>query len=296
MKLERENGGLKLAVGPLLYYWPRTAVLEFYAAIADSPADVVYLGEVVCSRRREMAFEDWMDVAALLSEHGKQVVFSTQPVTEGEGDLKLVRRVVNNGRWRVEANDMGAVRMLSGTSGWIAGPSLNLYNPQSLAMIAAAGASRWVAPIESSRAIVQGVLGERPEGMEAEVFAHGRLPLAYSARCFTARRYNLQKESCAGRCLEHPDGLLLRTREGQPFLVLNGVQTQSAKVYSLARDLAALREAGVDLLRVSPQSSGTVEVLRSLRAALDGAAPPAEDAAQTCDGFWHGRPGLELAA
>ncbi|TAN55609.1 MAG: U32 family peptidase [Betaproteobacteria bacterium] len=287
---------MRLALGPVLYYWPRTAVMEFYAGIAESAADIVYLGEVVCSRRHEMSFDDWLEVAALLAGHGKEVVFSTQPVTESEGDLKLVRRAVANGSYRVEANDMGAVRMLAGVEGWVAGPHLNLYNPQSLALITALGATRWVAPIEVTRDIAQGVLAARPAGVEAEVFAHGRLPLAFSARCFTARRYNLQKESCAYRCLEHPDGLPLKTREGEPFLVLNGVQTQSAKVYSLARDIDELRATGIDILRVSPQSSGTVEVLKALRAACDGAPAAVLEEADSCDGFWHGRPGLERAA
>ena len=285
---------MRIALGPLLYYWPRTAVMEFYAGIAESPADIVYLGEVVCSRRRELRFEDWMELAGLLAAAGKEVVLSTQALIEGAGDLKLVRKVVRNGRHRVEANDMGAVRQLAGTAGWIAGPHLNIYNPQSLALLMELGATRWVAPIEVTRAIARTVTAARP--VEAEVFAYGRLPLAYSARCFTARRFNLQKEACEFRCLGYPDGMPLKTREGELFLTINGVQTQSALVYSLLQEVDSLRRAGIGILRVSPQSQGTAEVLASLRDALSGKADAVKPQEGQCNGFWHGQPGLERAA
>ena len=42
-----------------------------------------------------------------------------------------------------------------------------------------------------------------------EAWAFGRLPLAFSARCFTARHHHLNKDDCGFRCLEDPDGLLL---------------------------------------------------------------------------------------
>jgi collagenase-like PrtC family protease len=238
--------------------------------------------------------EDWLELADLLAAAGKEVVLSTQALTEGAGDLKRVRKVVLNGRHRVEANDMGAVHLLAQSEGWVAGPHLNIYNPQSLALLMDMGATRWVAPIEVTRAIAQSVTAARP--VEAEVFAYGRLPLAYSARCFTARRFNLQKEACEFRCIGFPDGMPLRTREGEPFLAINGVQTQSALVYSLLRDVGALRDAGVAILRVSPQSTGTMEALQALRAACDGAPAARAPTEGYCDGFWHGRPGLEFVA
>jgi len=293
---------MKLALGPLLYYWPRAETLRFYEEAAGA-ADIVYLGEVVCSRRHELALEDWLALGAELAAAGKEVVLSAQALTESEGDLKLVRRAAANGRFRVEANDWGAARLLAGSAGWVAGPHLNVYNPQTLALLAGLGATRWVAPMEATRELVAGLCAERPPGLEAEVFAHGRMPLAFSARCFTARRFNRQKEDCGYACLDFPDGMPLETREGKPFLVLNGVQTQSAGVYCLVDELEAVRAAGVAVLRVSPQWRDTAQVLEVLRAACAGAlssydarkALAAISPDKLWNGFWHGRPGMNAA-
>jgi collagenase-like PrtC family protease len=294
---------MKLALGPLLYYWPRAAVLRFYEEVAAAPVDTVYLGEVVCSRRHEVAFEDWLAIGEQLAAAGKEVALSAQALTESEGDLKLLRRAVANGRFRVEANDWGAAHLLAGSRGWVAGPHLNVYNPETLGLVAELGATRWVAPMEATREMVAGVLAGRPAGLEAEVFGYGRMPLAFSARCFTARRFNRQKEDCGYACLDFPDGMTLATREGKPFLAVNGIQTQSADVYCLVEELAALREAGADLLRISPQSADTLEVLRVLRAASEGAltgfdarkALASLAPGKLWNGFWHARPGMEAA-
>ena len=47
---------MKIALGPLLYYWQRDTVLSFYETVARSAADIVYLGETVCSRPHETKF------------------------------------------------------------------------------------------------------------------------------------------------------------------------------------------------------------------------------------------------
>lgn len=292
---------MRISLGPLLYYWPRERVHAFYDEIAGSAADIVYLGEVVCPRRHEVGLDDWIAIARRLAATGKEVVLSAQALTESEGDLKVLRRLAANGEFRVEANDWGAVRLLE-APGWVAGPHLNVYNAETLDILRGRGAGRWVAPFEATRDVVRGVLGAA-RGIEGEVFAHGRLPLAHSARCFTARRFGLQKETCEYRCLEFPDGMALDTREGQPLLAVNGVQTQSGGVYCLVGQLAELRDAGVGVVRVSPQSRGSAQLLDTWRAACERALTAAEarealaalSPGALVNGFWRGRPGIEAA-
>jgi collagenase-like PrtC family protease len=283
---------MKLSLGPLQYYWPRQQTLDFYESVADLPVDIVYLGETVCSRRHELRLEDWLDVAARLADAGKEAVLSTLTLIESESDLKTLRRIVDNERFAVEANEMGAVSMLAGKRApFTAGPILNVFNAETLSLLTGLGARRWVMPPEASREMLDGIQAAKPAGLETEVFAYGKLPLAYSARCFTARRFNLQKDTCEFKCIDFPDGLAVKTREGQPFLVLNGIQTQSAKAYNLLGDLPALAAAGVDVLRLSPQTEGLREVTEAFRTRLDGGT--ATLAGDFCNGFWHGRPGLE---
>jgi O2-independent ubiquinone biosynthesis protein UbiV len=291
---------MKLSLGPIPYYWPRGKVLAFYEEIAESPVDIVYLGEVVCSRRHELDFDDWLAIGDRLAAGGKETVLSTQALTESEGDLKLLRRAVANGRFRVEANDMGAVRLLQGTRGWVVGPHVNAYNTETLRLLADLGATRWVVPAEATREMVSHALPGC--ALETEALVHGRVPLAFSARCFTARRFNLQKESCAYRCIEFPDGMALNTREGKPFLTVNGVQAQSALVYSLFGELDEMRRAGVQIARVSPQSRDTPRILAAWRSLCEGTLSAAaarevltEVSGGLCHGFWHGRAGMEAA-
>ena len=290
---------MNLSLGPLLYYWSREDTLAFYAEAANWPVARVYLGESVCSRRHLLRLPDWLAVAEQLAAAGKDVVLSSQTLVESESDLKTLRRIVGDGRFMVEANEWGAVRLLSEAGvPFVAGHTLNIYNPETLDVLAELGAQRWLPPVEMSRVALMSILAGAPAGMETEVFAYGRLPLAYSARCFTARHYNLPKDDCQFRCLDHPDGMQLSTREGEPFLTLNGIQTQSAGVYNLIGELPSLRELNVASLRLSPQSRHMGRVVEAFRAALAGEPAAADGLARVMpgpavDGYWHGRAGLE---
>lgn len=142
---------------------------------------------------------------------------------------------------------------------------------------------------------------EFPDNVEMEVFVYGRLPLAFSARCFTARHHNLPKDQCEFKCMDYPDGLSVQTREARPFLVLNGIQTQSDRVYNLVREVPVMDGLKVDVLRISPQASHTREISDIFADVIAGKCS-GNDAfekmkglmpAASCNGYWYGKPGME---
>jgi hypothetical protein len=91
----------------------------------------------------------------------------------------------------IEANDLGAVQLASEAGlPFVCGPAINAYNADVLRMLLKQGMQRWVMPVELSRDWLMQLnqdLGRERQQFEVEVFAYGHLPLAYSARCFTAR-------------------------------------------------------------------------------------------------------------
>lgn len=270
---------MRLSLGPLQYFWPREQVLGFYREAARWPLDTVYLGETVCSKRRELRSRDWLALADELAADGREVVLSSLALLEAESELGALQRLVENGRFLVEANDLSAVQLCRERRlPFVAGPTLNVYNHRALALLVEDGLRRWVPGVEQGRELIAELAdARRAEGgamPELEVIAWGRLPLAYSARCFTARAFDVSKNDCGFRCLEHPDGLALASREGKPFLRINGIQIQGEEIVDLGPELPALRTLGVDILRLYPQRNGMTDVVRRFRAALDSATAP----------------------
>lgn len=268
---------LTLTVGPVPYHWPRDTLLRFYAELADGPARDIVLGETVCSRRRDLKPADWLALANELTQAGKRVSLGTLALIETEAELRAVRHAVEQGDVQIEANDAAAVRLAwHAERPWTVGTHINVYSSEALAEYREMGATRWLAPVELDLDAVQAVLAPHREAIAAEVFVFGRLPLALSARCFTARHHGLQKDQCGFICANDPDGLTVRSQEGQVFLAINGIQTQSGTVQCLLHHLPRIAGAGVSTLRLSPCARDFHEVLRLHDAVLAGRLGPGD--------------------
>jgi collagenase-like PrtC family protease len=286
---------MKLTLGPVQYFWPRERTLAFYREAASWPLDVIYLGETVCSKRRELRTQDWITLAQELAGTGREVVLSSLALLEAESELSSLRRLIENGACRVEANDMAAVQLLRERGlPFVGGPALNVYNHETLRLLQEDGLVRLVLGVEQGRAQLEAFRATGLQLPELEIAVWGRLPLAYSARCFTARALDLAKDDCGFRCIDYPDGLPLASRDGDPFLTINGICVQTAGLCDLGPDLNELRAEGIAFARVYPQAEGTAEVVQRFRRAIDSGLPAERHGAE--NGYWHGKPGMQFVA
>ena len=290
---------MKYALGPVLYYWPKIETEAFYQAAKDSDADIIYMGETVCTKRREMKVPNWLDLAKEIAKSGKQVVLSTLALLEAPSELIDLKQLVNNGDFLIEANDLAAINVAHDNNlPFVAGPAINCYNALTLKLLQKQGMVRWCMPVELSRDWLSNVLKQFDalkieRNFEVEVFSYGYLPLAYSAHCFTARSEDKPKDKCETCCIKYPVGREVFSQEQQKVFVLNGIQTQSGYCYNLGNNLKEMKGL-VDIVRISPLGIETLEVVKQFRANEEGLNPLHIEHKRDCNGYWNGIAGLEL--
>ncbi|KAF0113553.1 MAG: peptidase U32 family (collagenase-like) [Rhodospirillaceae bacterium] len=292
--------GVHLTLGPVLYNWPASMRRDFYFRIADeAPLDTVYVGEVVCAKRAPLFDSYWPEVIERLQAAGKTVVHASPILATGqEGRLRAMG--ARDFPLPVEANDVGAIGMLRGRPHYV-GPFVNVYNPDTLAVLVRQGAVRVCLPVDVPHQALAVLAGAG--AVEVSVF--GRVPLSISARCYHARVHGLHKDSCRYVCEQDPDGLDVTTLDQEPLMAINGVQTLSHAAVNLVHVVADLVRMGVGAMRLWPQAVDMTAVAQVFRAVLKGR----EDAAAAwhrlrtlvphlpfVDGFFHGVEGCTLVA
>jgi len=295
---------MKIAVGPLLFGWPEPKIREMYLALAAEPdVDILYVGEVVCSKRSISGLQWQLSLAEELKASGKEIVLSTLAMPTTEGELQFIRDLANaagESGLAIEANDMGSVAIAEAQGvSFVAGPHLNIYSYGSLEQLRACGAKRAVLPLELAARDIPSVVQQ--SDVELEYFAYGHLPLTFSARCYAARAHGLSKQECRHVCFLHDSGIEMHTLDGRDFATINGTQVMSHKPFTAIGHLEELAGFGVHILRISPQASGTAEVVNRCRAVADDLQTGEEALSALaggralqdvfCNGYYHGRQG-----
>lgn len=261
-----------LTLGPLLFNWDADRIRSFYAGIADnSKFERVHVGEVVCGKRMPFTDAVWPEVIERLEAAEKQVVLSTLALPATERERKSIAALCEDTRL-VEVNDVTALPARQGRP-FAVGPLVNVYNEQAAQFFAGRGAFSVCLPVELPLASVK-VIAEACPGLEIELFAFGRLPLALSSRCYHARLHGLHKDSCQFVCAQDPDGFAVDTIDGQPFLAVNGVQTLSQGVQAFCPTAAEAASYGVRRLRLSPHTADMCAASAVYRDLLDGLVEP----------------------
>ena len=288
---------MNFSLGPLLYFWSKQTIETFYQQAMKTDVTDIYLGETVCSKRREMKLSDWFELANQLQHTGKRVILSTLALIQSPSELTEMKKWIHQDQFMIEANDLGAVQLAyEAKVPFVCGPAINCYNADVLAMLIEKGMKRWVMPVELSKQWLQELMNECEQRnirslFETEVFAYGHLPLAYSARCFTARSLNRAKDDCQLACLDYPQGITAKSQEGEDVFVLNGIQTQSGHCYNLINELHEMKPH-VDVVRLSPETD-TLDWLDKFQQQMD---TPIKHplSSRDCNGYWQRLAGMQL--
>ena len=277
---------MELTLGPVLFDWTREELLDFYKKAASLDVETVYIGELVCVKRKGLSVDDISEIAALLTAAGKEVILSTPVVVSNEEELRHVRSLEECGL-PIEANDASALGLFE-ESGLLraAGPHITSYNAPDVEFLRSLGIARITFPVELPAESV--AYNIEKTGIKAELFAHGKVPLAFSWRCYTSRSFGRSKSDCRLDCSKFPEGMDIKTLDGEPIFNINGTSIVSADTYSMIGLTDALGESGVSALRISPHQEHTADIVALFRERLGGAIT-AEAAVKECERIHNGR-------
>lgn len=292
---------MEIALGPVLFGWTRERLIDFYGEVAEMDAvSRVYIGDVVCAKRRGLTIDDMVSVAERLEAKGKKAVLSTLAVVSNDAELDTIRAIAET-PFAVEANDVSVFNMIDANKREVyAGPHIKTYNGAAVKFLEGLGVRGVTFPVELSSAAVEENIATTD--METEIFAHGRVPLAFSWRCYTSRAEGLSKEGCRHGCEGDPQGIEIKTLEGNPVFTINGTSVLSADMHTLVGVTEELSKMGVGRLRISPEAEGTGRVAEIFKARIDGEMGVKEATRELVglsggalvDGWYHDRAGKDF--
>ncbi len=226
---------MRLSLAPISGRFSADAIVDFYREAAACPdIERVYVGELFCAKR-PIPMHTFDDVVGMLEDAGKQVVFSTLALPTGEADFAAAAPYAERVQ-AIEVNDLGFIPWLKERFDGktiLAGPLSDLYNRDDLEIVRDWGCSGVSLRIDL---MPDTVLDLCTNGaLPAEVFLHGRPPLAHSWRCYAARFAQRPQNACGHVCREQ-DGLVLRNLEDKDGFVADGTAVLPGQVVSTVEE------------------------------------------------------------
>ena len=253
-------------------------------------ADAVYMGADrfgLRQRATNFSLESIPDAVEFAHGHGVDVHVTCNTLMSGE-DLdtlpEYAEALAQAGVDAAIVSDLGALRVIKKHA-----PELEVHvstqascaNAQSALTWYELGARRIVCAREMSLEDISRMRKQIPDDLEIEIFAHGAMCMAISGRCLisdylTGRSGN--KGACTQPC-RWKYALQEEYRPGQYFPVeedSNGSYIMNAKDMNMLSHLDAIREAGVDSIKIEGRNKKAfyvATVVNAYRQVLDGADP-----------------------
>lgn len=297
-----------IALGPAPHSWGKEKLLEFYSEEVPSlGVESVYIGDHVCSRRNALKPKELKPIIADLKSKGMKVFLSTLALATTKEDSESILDLYDifDG---IEANMIGYLNLLKRpelqgkNKELILGSYLNIYNWRSASFLKKYNPTRLVPahelPLESVADMAE------KSGIPIEMPVWGRVSTALSWRCYTARATDKNREECAMVCLDHPEGMLLKSIEEEDLFMVDGAQVLSARINCLVEHLVTLQNSGVKYLRIVPDMDHTTDIVNIFQKVLAKKLDPKSGLNKLekyapqglCNGWLWGKPGWEYVA
>ncbi len=262
---------MRLSVAPVSGRHDPAALSAFYREVAEC-RDVtrVYLGELFCAKRL-LPLGAFSEAVAVLEDAGKEAVFSTMALPASDADFEAAVPYAEKVS-AVEVNNFGYVPWLKERfpdKVWLAGPICNLYNLDDLKVVrdwGCAGVSTHVDLMPETIAAMSGA-GILP----VEVFLHGRPPLAFSWRCYSARFADRAQERCGTVCRAQGE-LVFRNLEDEDGFVVDGPVVMPGQVVSTVEQARGYAGEGAELGRLWVGPGDVAPVATAFARLLSGEA------------------------
>ncbi|MBP5770371.1 MAG: U32 family peptidase [Bacteroidaceae bacterium] len=245
---------------------------ESLAAALQAGADSIYFGIGRLNMRAHSAsvfsIDDLREIATTCQEHGVKSYLTLNTIIYGE-DLPLMREILDAakkaGISAVIASDVAAMTYARHIGVEVhLSTQLNISNIEALrfyaqfADVVVLARELNIGQVKAIHEAIlrEGICGPSGELIRIEMFCHGALCMAVSGKCYLSLQ-NTGRSANRGECMQLcRRGYLVRDRETDTELEVDGPYIMSPKDLKTIRFLDQLIEAGVRVLKIEGRARG----------------------------------------